>query len=72
MLRHIINKRYLHNINYKSTCYENIHKLNHLIGEVNEMKEILQVYNKKLTFSYTTNIITFSFTSLMFYLKISV
>jgi len=33
------------------------------------MKEIIKDNNKKLTFSYTTNIITFSFTTLMFYLK---
>jgi hypothetical protein len=60
MLSRFIIKRFSHihtsspqNI---SKCYENIHKLNYLREDVNEIKNILQSYHEPLKVLYVSNV----------------
>jgi|UniRef100_A0A6C0DGN8 hypothetical protein len=72
MLKRILINRCLHHANSKTKCYENIHKLDHIREELNEIKEIVKSYDERLTISYTTNIIALTFTSIMFFSKLLV
>lgn len=53
----------------KSKCYENIHKVNYLREDVNEIKNILISYNEPLKLLYITNMITFVGSILVYFTK---
>jgi len=55
--RFVIKRCY--NINPKSKCYENIHKLDSLKQDISEMKEIIKSYNEPVKVVYLTSIISF-------------
>ena len=65
MLSRFIIKRFCHTHtqtfipNHKSKCYENIHKVNKLSEDVNEIKNILYSYHEPFKILYITNVITF-------------
>ena len=43
----------------KSTCYENIHKIEALKVEINELKELIKSTHEPLMVIYSTSIISF-------------
>jgi hypothetical protein len=51
----------------KSKCYENIHKLNYLIEDAKEIKNILQSYHEPLKIIYISNIM-FGIVNIYFYI----
>jgi len=53
--------------NHKSKCYENIHKLNQLREELNEIKNILYSYHEPFKILYITNVMTFVGASLVYF-----
>jgi hypothetical protein len=65
MLPRLLIKRFshIHTPTYtpinKSTCYENIHKLNNLREDVNEIKNMLHSYQEPFKILYITNVMTF-------------
>lgn len=58
-----------HTFNHKSTCYENIHKINNLREDVNEIKNILHSYHEPIKVIYVANIFSFVSSILIFLSK---
>jgi hypothetical protein len=75
MLPRLLIKRFSHihtpsyTLTHKSNCYENIHKLNNLREDVNEIKNILQSYHEPFKILYITNIMTFIGATLVYWTK---
>ena len=57
MISRLIIKRYCHS-HGRSKCYENIHKIDVLRQEVNELKEMLRHYEQPLTVIYQCSIVS--------------
>jgi hypothetical protein len=57
MLSRIILKRYCHS-HGRSKCYENIHKIDSMRQELNEIKEILYAIHKPMVVMYAASIAT--------------
>ena len=57
MFSRILIKRYCHS-HGRSKCYENIHKLELLRQDVNEMKEFLKVVEKPLFVIYSSSVLS--------------
>ena len=55
MVSRFVIKRYCHS-NVRSKCYENIHKIDSMRQELNEMKEIIKHNNEPLKVIYFTSI----------------
>ena len=55
MLSRFVIKRYCHS-HGRSKCYENIHKIDSMRQEINEMKEIIKHNNEPLKVIYFTSI----------------
>ncbi len=74
MIPRYIIKRFCHSHtqtfipNHKSKCYENIHKLNQLREELNEIKNILYSYNEPFKILYVSNIM-FGVINMLFYIS---
>jgi hypothetical protein len=74
MIPRYIIKRFCHSHtqtfipNHKSKCYENIHKLNQLREELNEIKNILYSYNEPFKILYISNIM-FGLINMLFYIS---
>jgi len=75
MLPRSIIKRFshIHTPNFTHThtskCYENIHKLNSLREDVNEIKHMLHSYHEPFKILYITNIMTFVGCSIFYFIK---
>jgi hypothetical protein len=57
MLSRFIIKRYCHS-HGRTKCYENIHKLESLRQDVNEIKEFLKAVEQPLGVIYTSSVLT--------------
>jgi hypothetical protein len=57
MLSRIIIKRYCHS-HGRSKCYENIHKIDSIRQELNEIKEIVHAIHKPIVVIYTASLMT--------------
>ena len=57
MLSRFIIKRYCHS-HGRTKCYENIHKLESLRQDVNEIKEFLKAVEQPLVVIYTSSILS--------------
>jgi hypothetical protein len=57
MLSRIILKRYCHS-HGRSKCYENIHKIDSMRQELNEIKEILHAIHKPMVVMYAASVAT--------------
>jgi hypothetical protein len=57
MLSRLIIKRFCHS-HGKTKCYENIHKIESVRKELNEIKEFLQVLEKPLRVIYTSSVLS--------------
>ena len=57
MFSRILIKRYCHS-HGRSKCYENIHKLDLLRQDVNEMKEIFKDFEKPLMVMYSSSVLS--------------
>ena len=55
MLSRLVIKRYCHS-HGRSKCYENIHKIDSMRQEINEMKEIIKYYHEPLKIIYFTSV----------------
>lgn len=73
MLPRFIIKRFCHSHSHspitKSKCYENMHKLNCLREDVNEVKNMLYSYNEPVRIMYVANIVSFAGTLLLLLTK---
>jgi len=58
MLSRFIIKRNCSQFYVKSKCYENIHKVDSLKQDVNELKELIHNYHERLTIIYGTSILS--------------
>jgi hypothetical protein len=57
MLSRILIKRYCHS-HGRTKCYENIHKLESLRQDVNEIKDFLKTVEKPLVFIHSSSVLT--------------
>jgi hypothetical protein len=57
MLSRFIIKRYCHS-HGRTKCYENIHKIDSMRQELNEIKEVIKNYHEPLVVIYSTSIIS--------------
>ena len=57
MLSRFVIKRYCHS-HGRSKCYENIHKIDSMRQELNEIKEILHAIHKPIVVIYTASVMT--------------
>ena len=57
MISRILIKRYCHS-HGRSKCYENIHKLDSLRQELNEIKEIVRYYEQPIRVIYFTSLVS--------------
>ena len=68
MLSRIIIKRYCHS-HGRSKCYENIHKIDSMRQELNEIKEILHAIHKPMVVIYAASVMTLMGIPLLFLAK---
>jgi len=68
MLSRIIIKRYCHS-HGRSKCYENVHKIDSMRQELNEIKEILYAIHKPITVIYAASVMTLLGIPLLFLAK---
>lgn len=68
MLSRLIIKRYCHT-HGRSKCYENIHKIDSMRQELNEIKEILYSIHKPIVVIYAASVITLMGIPLLFLAK---
>jgi hypothetical protein len=59
MLSRFVIKRYCHS-NGRTKCYENLHKIDSMRQELNEIKETIKYYHEPLKIIYCTSIISLS------------
>jgi len=57
MLSRFVIKRYCHS-HGRSKCYENIHKIDSMRQELNEIKEILHAIHKPIMVIYAASVMT--------------
>jgi hypothetical protein len=57
MLSRFVIKRYCHS-HGRTKCYENIHKIDSMRQELNEIKEVIKNYHEPLVVIYSTSIIS--------------
>ena len=67
MFSRILIKRYCHS-HGRTKCYENIHKIDSMRHDVNEMKEILRDFEKPLMVMYSSSVLSI-ITSLAIFIK---
>ena len=68
MLSRFIIKRYCHS-HGMSKCYENIHKIDSMRQELNEIKEILHAIHKPIVVIYAASVTTLMGIPLLFLAK---
>jgi hypothetical protein len=61
-------KRFCHT-HSRSKCYENIHKLNSLKQDVNELKEIIKELHEPLRIIYCSSVVTLITVPVILFLK---
>jgi len=68
MLSRIIIKRYCHS-HGRSKCYENVHKIDSMRQELNEIKEVVHAIHKPIVVIYTASLMTLMGLPLLFLAK---
>ncbi len=69
MINRFLLKRFSNSYSLKSKCYENIHKIDSLREELNEIKTSIYSFNEPLKIIYISNTISIILTATYLFLK---